>query len=386
MTDIDAQHWSRMLDDFELALSASERANATVAGYVLHVKWLSEAFPEGPWTPGPRDISRWLDGHGWSLHTKRKTLVSLRAFYAWAISSGHTERSPLVGVSAATAKPTGPARTRPTALWDEPLHEFLNSLRAAGLAPGTIRQREIWIVNLSHLFADPWAVTAEDLARHLSRADWSPAYKRSGRTTMRLFYKWAARSGRVRTNPAEDLDPVRVGRALPRPTPTEAILEARKTADATTRLAIDIAMYAGLRIGEVVRLKMTDVLGDHILVNGKAGKQRLVPLHPELRETFAAERSRRAKSGIDSPWLFPSSRREDHLTAGGVGKHVSDALGPGWTAHTLRHRFATRAYQATTDLRAVQELLGHAKPETTAIYAAASDKALIRAVHSVSLV
>jgi integrase/recombinase XerC len=382
MTHIDT--WPAALEQFERALTGSHRAPATTAAYMLHVKWLSEATPDGPWSPTPREISTWLTGHGWSLHTKRKTLVSLRAFYAWAISNGHTGRSPLVGVAAATAKPTGPARTSPTAQWDSPIHDFLNGLHAAGLSHGTMRQREVWLVNLSHCFANPWSVTAQDLADYLSRPDWSAEYKRSGRSSIRRFYRWAMRAGHIEINPADDLDPVRVTRALPRPTPTAAILDAYEVADRETRLAMDFALYAGLRIGEVARLTFADVRGDRILVNGKGGKQRVVPLHRELRDAVGGERSRRAELRDESPWIFPS-RDGKHLTAGCLGKRVSDALGPGWSAHTLRHRFATAAYQATTDLRAVQELLGHAKPETTAIYAAAADDSLIAAVSAVSL-
>ena len=56
------------------------------------------------------------------------------------------------------------------------------------------------------------------------------------------------------------------------------------------------------------------------------------------------------------------------MTPAHIGKLVSAALPDGWTCHKLRHRCATVAYHATRDLRAVQELLGHAKPETTARY------------------
>lgn len=69
--------------------------------------------------------------------------------------------------------------------------------------------------------------------------------------------------------------------------------------------------------------------------------------------------------------LAHSNRRipvSGHLSARRVGELVAEALPGRWTAHTLRHRYATLAYQRTGDLRAVQELLGHAKPETTARY------------------
>ena len=67
-------------------------------------------------------------------------------------------------------------------------------------------------------------------------------------------------------------------------------------------------------------------------------------------------------------WLFPSPSQPGPLTPAHVGVIVSRLLPDGWTCHTLRHRCATVAYAATRDLRAVQDLLGHAKPETTARY------------------
>ena len=80
-------------------------------------------------------------------------------------------------------------------------------------------------------------------------------------------------------------------------------------------------------------------------------------------------------------YLFPSSHG-GHLTPHHLGKLVSACLPDGLTMHTLRHRCATLAYAATGDLRAVQELLGHAKPETTARYTAVSDAAVRRAMEA----
>jgi site-specific recombinase XerD len=73
---------------------------------------------------------------------------------------------------------------------------------------------------------------------------------------------------------------------------------------------------------------------------------------------------------------FPVTIR-DHPN---VSKLLSRALGAGWTAHQLRHRFASTAYAAERDLRAVQELLGHSKPETTARYTAIPEGAKRAAV------
>jgi site-specific recombinase XerD len=73
-----------------------------------------------------------------------------------------------------------------------------------------------------------------------------------------------------------------------------------------------------------------------------------------------------------------------HVTADYVADRLEKCLPDGWTAHSLRHRFATAAYNATKDLRAVQQLLGHARPETTARYTLVGDDAMTAAVMAVA--
>ena len=85
-------------------------------------------------------------------------------------------------------------------------------------------------------------------------------------------------------------------------------------------------------------------------------------------------------------YLFPSTQHPGPITAVRMGEIVGGCLPPGWTCHTLRHRFATAAYAVERDLRAVQDLLGHAKPETTAIYAAVPEGALRSAVTGIAVV
>lgn len=71
---------------------------------------------------------------------------------------------------------------------------------------------------------------------------------------------------------------------------------------------------------------------------------------------------------IKEGWLFPTPRATGPIGAIRVGELVSRALPEHWTCHSLRHRFATKAYRASHDLLLVQRLLGHSKPETTAMY------------------
>ncbi len=184
-------------------------------------------------------------------------------------------------------------------------------------------------------------------------------------------------------------------RALPRPAPDDAVRAALAAADDRVRLALYLAVFAGLRRAEIAAVHTRDIEDQALHVHGKGGHERLVPLHPELRAALRAE-LRRRREGVPGTgwgrgpvkpggWLFPSDVADEHLTAHHLGKLIAAALPDGWTTHTLRHRFATKAYRTGRDLRAVQELLGHAKPETTAIYAAVPDGALEAAVAGVGV-
>jgi len=131
-----------------------------------------------------------------------------------------------------------------------------------------------------------------------------------------------------------------------------------------------------------------------------------VPLHPDLAAELNAEMAKRrlgrhgagfgglsgqhgsVRGGrfvTEHGYLFPSDRHPGPITPGHLGHLVTRVLPDQWSTHSLRHRFATAAYAQQRDLLAVQGLLGHAKPETTARYAAVPDGALLTAVLGVGL-
>lgn len=207
--------------------------------------------------------------------------------------------------------------------------------------------------------------TVDDLTTWLAGQEWAPQTRRSYRASLVQYFRFLQRSGWRLDNPAELLPVVRVPRALPRPAPDKILLAALDAADPRARLAMLLAGQCGLRRGEIARLHTNDLehdlVGITLRIRGKGGHLRLVPVPTD---DFGLEfLLRRADQG----WIFPSPVG-DHLTPEHMGVIVSRALPEGWTCHTLRHRFATTVYRNTRDIRATQELLGHARPETTAIY------------------
>jgi integrase/recombinase XerC len=248
-------------------------------------------------------------------------------------------------------------------LWGDVLERWSHHLRAAGQSPETIRLRLYHVRRCAReVKVGPAELDTETLTLWLSQPGWTASTRRSVRASLRVFYSWAMSAGIVMTSPAHDLPPVRVPRALPRPAADAAYAAALLRADDRERRALRLAAECGLRRGEVARVRVEDLEPDlagwSLRVVGKGGHVRLVPVPDDLARDL---------KGLRGGWVFPSPRGGP-LTPAHLGKIVSRRLPDGVATHALRHRAGTRAYQSTRDLRAVQEFLGHAKPETTAIY------------------
>jgi integrase/recombinase XerC len=137
-----------------------------------------------------------------------------------------------------------------------------------------------------------------------------------------------------------------------------------------------LAGEAGLRRAEVARIHYRDLIegvdGAALLVHGKGGKKRVVPISESLAELLRRGAAGHTPGMPERAWLFPTGFG-GHLTPDRVGRLVALALPGDYSMHTLRHRFATRAYRGTRNLRAVQVLLGHASIATTERYTAVDD-------------
>ncbi|SFA76332.1 integrase/recombinase XerD [Poseidonocella pacifica] len=159
----------------------------------------------------------------------------------------------------------------------------------------------------------------------------------------------------------------------------------RAPADRARNTCLMELLYAtGMRVSELVGLPVAAARGDPrmLLVRGKGGRERLIPLTPPAREALgqwlgerdAAEEDGRLRGLPPSPFLFPSRGKGGHLTRHRFYVLIKDfALEGGVspakvTPHTLRHAFATHLLARGADLRAIQTLLGHADVATTEIY------------------
>lgn len=264
--------------------------------------------------------------------------------------------------------------------WFDPLTAYLNWMRSARKSDGTIYQHSYQLRRYARATgAAPWPVTLEQLSEYMASLDGlGPSARRTARQTLRGFYAWGELV-RGQDNPARHLPTIKATRGVARPAPEHSVRVGLGTKDLRTRMMIRLAVAAGMRCREICQVHTThlqrDLVGWSLLVHGKGDRQRMVPLPDDVAIDI-----RDAEPG----YLFPG-QINGHLSAGRVSELISEALPPGITAHMLRHRYGTRAYNlGGKDLRAVQELLGHAYSTTTEIYVGVEDDAIRRAAAAAS--
>lgn len=220
-------------------------------------------------------------------------------------------------------------------------------------------------------------------------------------SALRQFYRFAVEEGLCAENPTLRLAGPGRAQRLPR-TLSEAEVEALLAAARSDRrpeperlratCLMELLYATGLRVSELVSLPVAAVRGDPrmILVRGKGGRERMVPLSPPARAALAAwlacrdraEAAARAAGRPASRHLFPSSGAAGHLTRQAFFALVKTlALEAGIdparvTPHVLRHAFATHLLARGADLRVIQTLLGHADIATTEIYTHVLDERL----------
>lgn len=200
----------------------------------------------------------------------------------------------------------------------------------------------------------------------------------------RSFFKFLHGEGVIPEDPTQNLESLSVGRSLPRPISigqVRALLDQpsnHNTPEAKRDEAMLQLLYAtGMRVSELMSLNVDDVntVDGDVRVFGKGHKERIIPIHAKAAkavEEYVHDARPRLVRRKDEKALF-LNRRGERLTRQGfwqILKQYAKAAGISVpvTPHTLRHSFATHMLSGGADLRAVQELLGHANISTTQIY------------------
>jgi integrase/recombinase XerD len=219
--------------------------------------------------------------------------------------------------------------------------------------------------------------------RHLGMSPRTSARRLSA---MRQFFRFLLAEGMRSDDPSAVLDSPRLDRPLPKILSQDEVAAliaaaARRDAAEGLRLSalIELLYATGMRVSELVSLPLASVERDPeaLIVRGKGGKERLVPLGEPARDAILAWLGARAaalKAGKASIYHFPSRSREGHLTRQRFGQLLKElAVEAGIdpqrvSPHVLRHAFASHLLAHGADLRSVQLMLGHADIATTQIY------------------
>ena len=234
----------------------------------------------------------------------------------------------------------------------------------------------------------------DDIRRHLEALEAQGMARSSAArklSAIRQFHRFLHGDGLASDNPATAIDSPRAARPLPKMISQQDVNALAETARSRVKAAegkpllkalrllslIELLYATGLRVSELVGLtaQAAGAERDFILVKGKGGRERLVPVSATARTALADYLAALRKSGLaGSKWLFPSSGAAGHLTRQHFAIELK-ALGreagldvAKLSPHVLRHGFASHLLEGGADLRAVQQMLGHADISTTQIY------------------
>ncbi|MBS3177781.1 MULTISPECIES: tyrosine-type recombinase/integrase [unclassified Pseudoclavibacter] len=257
------------------------------------------------------------------------------------------------------------------------IREYRHHLYAMNRRERTIELYLYWIDRIRRENGPLEHITAAMLETFISNQA-GPQTKKSIRTAARSFYAWAHKRGHLATNPAADLDPVSIPYSVARVAKDYELARVlNRPMSMEARAAVTLARLGCLRLAEITTLRTDARDGDSIRFEGKGGRERVVYLHPDLD---GALRGLQAMQGRG--YFFPG-RYGSHASRSWVYRLIRDTTG--YNPHALRHAGATAAYQATGDLRAVQEMLGHASIATTQRYLHLDDRARRAVAHGTSL-
>ncbi len=242
------------------------------------------------------------------------------------------------------------------------------------------------------------AATKADISAYFaeaSAAGLKPASRARRLSAIRQLYKFLVAEGHVANDPTHGHSGPRKERGLPKTLNVKEVdrlisVAARRAATAkgpervrAVRLhcLIEMLYATGMRVSELVSLPRNVLVGDArmLTIKGKGGRERLVPLNAAA--ITALQRYLRLGADDDdiaatvaTKWLFPSKSAQGHLTRQRFGQDLKDLAeeagldANGVSPHVLRHAFASHLLDRGADLRAVQQLLGHADISTTEIY------------------
>lgn len=259
----------------------------------------------------------------------------------------------------------------------EILDEWKQWQTSQALSPRTINDRRDVMLHLHHLSGQTplLEIEAQHIIDYCARPHLSATSKASYHATIRAFYKWAVRTGKLEENPVDGTPVPKRPKGVPRPVQTAHVAALIRSVNRKrTRAMVILAVYAGLRVHEVAKFRGEDIdrIGRSITVTGKGGKTALLPAHDVIMD-LAEDFPRRGH------WFPAYGTQTDapHIGAKAVSRAIRDAMrraGFEGKPHQLRHYYATELLDQGVDVRIVKDLMRHESLATTEIYTKVSLK------------
>lgn len=283
---------------------------------------------------------------------------------------------------------------------DADVAAYLLTLEARGASPATLRAYgadldayATWLAGRGRRPAEATRADVRAYAVHLGARGLAGRSRARALSALRGLYRRLESAGRIDADPSAELvGPRRDGR-LPRPVrrpDAERILDAPwgdAPLDLRDAALLELLYGCGLRAAEACGLDRADLGARRLRVRGKGGRERTVPVGAPARDAVAAwldrGRPQLAKDASDDALLLSSRglRLEPSAVRRALARRLRDVGLPHRSPHALRHAYATHMLEGGGDLRAIQELLGHASIGTTEIYTRVG-VAHLRAVHA----
>ncbi|MEP6477863.1 MAG: tyrosine-type recombinase/integrase [Rhodoglobus sp.] len=242
------------------------------------------------------------------------------------------------------------------------MKNYRNHLLALGLGVGTVDLYSHRLEYFGRSHPDLLAVTTADLKNFLAarRTTLGASSRQTYVSAWRSFYRWVAKEHLVAVDPSLELESIRAPRAVPRLAADDVLQYSLLAAPLEEQHMILAGRMGCLRLSEIASLHSRMRRGDLFVVKGKGEKERNIPINDDWMPVVLKMEAKIGR-GYYLPGRFGGYQ---HIST--VGRKISTRTG--YNPHALRHAGATAAFEATGDLRAVQEFLGHASLATTEIY------------------
>jgi site-specific recombinase XerD len=276
------------------------------------------------------------------------------------------------------------------------VEDFSNDCRATGKSLGTVEQYNLAIKEFIRFVESKYfkfhlgnlnkieLTQIKSYLVYLTDVKKNQAITRRKKiSALKMFFKYLKSIGKVKTNPVDDLDSIKVNKKIPKYFSIEECQEILNNIgernQVRNKTIIELFFSTGMRLSELISLNVRDIQDIHknaITIIGKGNKERTIYLSQQIQEQLQKYLKQRPMVKTNALFI---SERGDRIDKGTIQQMIKSALnkaGLEGKTHTLRHTFATQLYQSGVDIRKLQKMLGHSDISTTTIYTQVDEKDL----------